>query len=114
MSVDSSPNRVAVVERNLDRYLQQARPAARRLAADEPLRPGAGLDARQAVELFEDQVASRALDVTAREFKRDGRSFYTISSAGHEQNAVLGAILRSDDPCFLHYRARAIISAPER
>ena len=41
----------------------------------------------------QDQVASRQLDVAARELKKTNRSFYTISSAGHEDNAVVGARL---------------------
>src|SRR5688500_5668194 len=102
-----STNRVAVVEQNLDRYLETAPPADHRLPPGAPLRDGSGLTARKAVELFEDQVLSRALDVAARELKRTNRSFYTISSAGHENNAVLGALLRLDDPCFLHYRSGA-------
>ena len=114
MIIDTSPNRVAVVEANLDRFLAEAQPAERRLAPGAPLRPGSRLVARKAVELFEDQVASRALDVVARELKRDGRSFYTIASAGHEQNAVLGALLRTDDPCFLHYRSGALMLARAR
>ena len=96
MQVDKSHDRVSVVVGNLDRYLAEARPAAHRLAPDEPLRPGSGLTARRAIELFEDQAASRALDIVARELKRDGQSYYTISSAGHEQNAILGALLRPD------------------
>lgn len=104
-----SLSRVAVVERRLDEYLESAAPAAKRLAPDETLRPGGTLTARAAVELFEDQVLSRALDVAARDLKREGRSFYTISSAGHEQNAVVGALLRTTDPCFLHYRSGALM-----
>ncbi len=109
-----STNRVAVVEQNLDRYLESAAPADRRLSPDEPLREGSELTARKAVELFEDQVLSRALDVAARELKRTNRSFYTISSAGHENNAVLGALLRLDDPCFLHYRSGGLMMARSR
>ncbi len=107
-------NRVAVVEDNLDRYLENAASSPARLEADEPLRPGSGLTARAAVELFEDQVLSRALDVAARELKRTSRSFYTISSAGHENNAVLGRMLRLDDPCLLHYRSGALMMARSR
>lgn len=107
-------NRVAVVEKNLDTYLSTAAPRAQRLRPDEPLSPGSGLSARKAVELFEDQVLSRALDVEARELKRTGRSFYTISSAGHENNAVVGALLRLDDPCFLHYRSGGLMMARSR
>ena len=106
-----STNRVAVVESNLDRYLEEARPALRRLAPDEPLRSGSNLTARLAVQIFEDQVLSRALDVAARELKKSNQSFYTISSAGHEQNAVLGTLLRPTDPAFLHYRSGAFMMA---
>jgi len=109
-----STNRVAVVEQNLDRYLESAASGEQRLAPDAPLREGSELTARKAVELFEDQVLSRALDVAARELKRTNRSFYTISSAGHENNAVLGALLRLDDPCFLHYRSGALMMARSR
>lgn len=114
MALDSRPNRVAVVEQNLDRYLAEAQPAARRLAADEPVRPGSSLVARAAVELFEDMAASRALDVVARELKRDGLAYYTISSAGHELNVVLGALLELGDPCYLHYRSGALMMARAR
>ncbi len=109
-----STNRVAVVEKNLDDYLAAAAPAARALADDEPLREGSSLTSRKALELFEDMVLSRALDVAARELKKTGLSFYTISSAGHEANAVLGAQLRLTDPCFLHYRSGAFMMARAR
>ncbi|MCB9916038.1 MAG: MFS transporter [Planctomycetes bacterium] len=114
VKIDKSANRVAVVEGNLDRYLESAEPAARRLDAAEPVRPGTSLSARQAVQLFEDMAASRLLDVAARELKRDGLSYYTISSAGHEKNAVVGALLREDDPCFLHYRSGGLMMARAR
>jgi 2-oxoisovalerate dehydrogenase E1 component len=109
-----STNRVAVVESHLDSYLESASPNSRLLASDEPLHAGGGLTARVAVALFEDQVLSRALDVTARELKKTGRSFYTISSAGHEQNAIVGALLRLTDPCFLHYRSGGLMMARSR
>jgi len=114
MKIDSNPDRVRVVEESLERYLESAPVALRRLARDEPLHPGTSLTAGQAVELFTDQARSRAVDVVARELKREGLSFYTISSAGHEQNAVLGALLRRDDPCFLHYRSGAFMMARAR
>jgi len=106
-----STNRVEIVCRNLDEWLASARPAKRLLEPGEPLRPGSGLTARKAVELFEDQVLSRELDVAARELKKTGESFYTISSAGHEQNVVVGALLRTTDPAFLHYRSGAFMMA---
>ena len=66
-----STNRVAVVEANLDAYLESAVAASDLLAPDAPLRVGTGLTARVAVELWEDQVLSRCLDAAARELKRD-------------------------------------------
>jgi len=109
-----STNRVDVVERNLDAYLAGAAPAGRVLGAEEPLRAGSGLGARKARELFEDMLLSRALDVGSRELKKTNQSFYTIGSAGHELNAVLGAQLRLTDPCFLHYRSGGLMMARAR
>lgn len=109
-----SINRVAAVESRLDTYLETARPAERLLAPHERLAPGRGPTALQAVTLFEDQVTSRALDVAARELKKRGLSYYTISSAGHEQNGIVGTLLRTDDPCFLHYRSGALMAARAR
>lgn len=107
-------DRVASVERQLDMYLETAGAAPHRLAADAPLREGGELTAAGALALFEDQLASRQLDVAARELKKTGRSFYTIGSAGHENNAVVGARLRIDDPAFLHYRSGAFMMARAR
>ncbi len=107
-------NRVAVVEQNLDSFLAEAQPAASRLAGDARLSDASRLTACQAIRIFECQLESRALDVAARELKRTGRSFYTISSAGHEDNAALGELLRLDDPCILHYRSGALMMARAR
>lgn len=113
-STPMSSDRVAVVEANLDRYLASARQAGAVLAPGDPVREGSSLTAGRALELFEDQVQSRALDVVARELKREGLGYYTISSAGHEQNGVLGSLLRPTDPCFLHYRSGAFMMARQR
>jgi len=104
-------DRITIVEGHLDSYLAGARPAVVCLSPGDPLRPGSGLDARTAVQVFEDQLASRALDVAAHRLKREGRGFYTIGSAGHEQNAVVGSLLRPSDPCLLHYRSGAFMMA---
>ncbi len=109
-----STNRVAVVEANLDAYLESAETAPKLLEPGDPLRVGTTLTARVAVQLWEDQVLSRCLDVAARELKRDGEGFYTISSAGHEQNAIVGAQLRTSDPTFLHYRSGAFMASRQR
>jgi 2-oxoisovalerate dehydrogenase E1 component len=107
-------DRVPIVEAALDGYLHSAPPPATPLAPDVPVCPGSSLLAHRAVELFEDQVLSRQLDVAARELKKTDRSFYTIGSAGHEQNAVIGALLRVTDPAFLHYRSGGFMLARAR
>jgi len=107
-------DRVAIVEKQLDDNLNLAEPAADRLPPGAPLIDGSTLTAAAAMGLFEDQLVSRQIDVAARELKKTNRSFYTIGSAGHENNAVLGARLRVDDPAFLHYRSGGFVMARAR
>ncbi|MEO8251963.1 MAG: thiamine pyrophosphate-dependent enzyme [Chloroflexota bacterium] len=107
-------DRVAIVEASLDAYLANATAAAAKLPGVAPLHDGGTLTARKAIELFEDQLLSRQVDVAARELKKTNRSFYTISSAGHENNVVIGAQLRISDPAFLHYRSGALMMARGR
>jgi 2-oxoisovalerate dehydrogenase E1 component len=106
--------RLEIVQNSLRAFLASAAEPSIRLAHDAPIAPGSRLHAGAAVELFRDQVASRLLDVAARELRKTNQSFYTISSAGHEQNAVFGALLRADDPCFLHYRSGGLMMARSR
>src|SRR5262245_4239269 len=106
--------RVEIVQNKLEDYLTSAQPGSRRLNETDSLRPGGSLTARQALEIFEDQVISRLLDVAARELKKRNQGFYTISSAGHENNAIVGTLLRLDDPCFLHYRSGALMASRSR
>lgn len=111
----SSPiTRVEIVQGNLENYLATAPPASHRLNETDSLRPGGTLTVAKALEIFEDQVTSRLLDVAARELKKRNQGYYTISSAGHENNAVIGALLRLNDPCFLHYRSGALMAARSR
>ena len=107
-------DRVAVVETNLDRAIDETPEAASRLGAGDALRHGSTLTADAALAVFADQVTSRALDVAARELKAKGAGYYTISSAGHENNAVVGALLRTTDPAFLHYRSGGFMMARAR
>ncbi len=107
-------DRVPIVESALDRYLAEAPAPATRLDPDAPLRPGLTLSASAALLLYDDQVLSRQLDVAARELKKTDRSYYTIGSAGHEQNALIGAQLRLTDPAFLHYRSGGLMMARAR
>ncbi|MBW3561275.1 MAG: MFS transporter [Actinobacteria bacterium] len=107
-------SRVEVVRENLERALREGPESARALDADEPLREGSTLTAGAAVALFHDQLRSRAIDVAARQLKARGTGYYTIASAGHEDNAVLGASLRTTDPAFLHYRSGGFMMARSR
>ncbi|MGI8575408.1 MAG: thiamine pyrophosphate-dependent enzyme [Egibacteraceae bacterium] len=105
---------VAASEEALDACLLELAPAAHRLHETDALPGSASLTAERAVALFTDQVRSRALDVAARHLKASGAGHYTIASAGHEQNGVLGALLRPTDPSFLHYRSGAFMMARSR
>lgn len=106
--------RVEIVQENLLGWLAAAPPPAAVRPDAAPLAAGTTLTVGRALEIFEDQVTSRLLDVAARELRKTNQSFYTISSAGHEQNAVVGALLRIDDPCFLHYRSGGLVMARSR
>jgi 2-oxoisovalerate dehydrogenase E1 component len=82
------------------------------LAAVEALEPDAvPAPAPQAEALWRAQVASRLCDFAARWLQREGRSFYSISSAGHESNGVVALALRPSDPALLHYRSGAFYLA---
>jgi 2-oxoisovalerate dehydrogenase E1 component len=107
-------DRVAAVEAALDDALLAAQPAVQQLPPEAPIAQGTRLTAAQAVALFEDQVTSRQVDVAARELKKTDRGFHTIGGAGHENNAVVGALLRADDPAFLHYRSGGFMIARGR
>jgi 2-oxoisovalerate dehydrogenase E1 component len=65
----------------------------------------AELDKKTAIDLFDSQIKSRLLDLIARQLKEKGLSFYTIGSSGHEGNAVLGHVFKTNDMAFLHYRS---------
>ncbi len=107
-------DRVALVESALDAALAVDALDIPELAPDAPVVPGAHLTAQDALAIVEDQIRSRVLDVVARELKAKGEGFYTISSAGHENSAVVGHQLRPTDPAFLHYRSGALVMARAR
>ncbi|NMH61247.1 dehydrogenase E1 component subunit alpha/beta [Alteromonas ponticola] len=68
-----------------------------------------GLSKEQLIDLFESQVMSRHLDLRSRLMQKDGNSFYTIGSAGHEGNAAVALAMRPTDMAFLHYRSGAFV-----
>jgi 2-oxoisovalerate dehydrogenase E1 component len=106
--------RMDVVRANLDRLLEKPGSRSAGVRPSATLRTGTTLTVERAIALFIDQLRSRELDIAARELRADGRGYYTISSAGHEYNAVLGALLRPTDPCLLHYRSGAFMMARAR
>ncbi|MSO95755.1 MAG: MFS transporter [Thermoleophilia bacterium] len=80
------------------------------LSALEPTgaNPGEPADAEA---LWQAQIASRTCDFAARWLQKEGRSFYTIGSAGHESNAAVALAVRPTDPALLHYRSGAFYLA---
>ncbi|MFT4924439.1 MAG: 2-oxoisovalerate dehydrogenase E1 component [Phenylobacterium sp.] len=68
-----------------------------------------GLSALEVVDIFESQVMSRHLDLQSRLMQKQGQSFYTIGSSGHEGNAAYAKAFRPDDMAFLHYRSAAFL-----
>ena len=67
--------------------------------------------APDAVPLWRAQIESRHCDFAARWLQKEGRSYYTIGSAGHESNAAVALALRPTDPALLHYRSGAFYLA---
>jgi 2-oxoisovalerate dehydrogenase E1 component len=65
------------------------------------------LEAIDLGRLYDLQLASRHCDIAARRLRSQGKGYYTISSAGHESNAVVAMALRDSDPALLHYRSGA-------
>ena len=80
------------------------------LAGLEP--PESVVQARpEAAAIWRAQIESRNCDFAARRLQDEGRSFYTIGSAGHESNAAVALALRPTDPALLHYRSGAFYLA---
>ncbi len=83
------------------------------LEALRALQPSAALRSAppEAEEIWRAQVDSRQADHAARWLQHNGRSFYTIGSAGSQSNAAVALALRVDDPALLHYRSGAFYLA---
>jgi len=82
------------LEEHFRKSLKQPEPVLRQ--------PGGSVDLWA---LFQAQATSRHLDFVVRELQQQGRAFYTISSAGHESNAMIALASRPSDPALLHYRS---------
>ncbi len=104
-------NRAKLVDRNFLDFVSGFEGPVREI--DWPL-PGSTLDPVTFLDLFESQMMSRHLDLLARELRLENKVFYTIGSAGHEGNVVLGRLCRVTDPAFLHYRSGALMMERSR
>ncbi len=103
-------NRAEIVDKNFVAFLRGwSSEPARRAAPDEPVVDGTHLSGGELLELFESQITARHLDLIARELRARDVGYYTIGSAGHEGNVVLGRLARHTDPAFLHYRSAAFM-----
>lgn len=103
-------NRAEVVDRNFVCFLgERGHVPGERVDPSAPVCPGCSLTGAALLELFESQMTARHLDLIARELRAAEKGFYTISSAGHEGNAVLGRVTRHTDPAFVHYRSGAFM-----
>lgn len=69
----------------------------------------AGLSHTDVIDIFESQCMSRHLDLQSRIMQKQGESFYTIGSSGHEGNAAYSKAFRPTDMAFLHYRSGAFL-----
>lgn len=106
-------NRAQVIDESFVAFLRQWAAdhpeTAATAAMEQPVRAGHTLTCREMLALFDSQMIARHLDLAAREMRARNEGFYTIGSAGHEGNAVLGRLVRHTDPAFLHYRSGALM-----
>src|SRR5947209_3459072 len=99
-------NRAEVIDKQFTDFLRCLPPSAERGAApDAAVRNGTDLAGCALLDLFDSQLTCRHLDLIARVLRGRDAGYYTIGSAGHEGNAVLGLLVRHTDPSFLHYRS---------
>ncbi len=110
MAVASTFNRAEVIDKAFVAQLEGWKEAApSRSDIGAPLRDGSTITGADLVELFDSQMITRHLDLIARWLRARNAAFYTIGSAGHEGNAVVGRLTRHTDPAFLHYRSGAFV-----
>ncbi|RMG16143.1 MAG: MFS transporter [Planctomycetota bacterium] len=101
-------DRAAEVDRKFVAFLEGG------LEDASPLRRPADLPLEKLVELLDSQMLCRHLDFAARKLRAEDAAYYTIGSAGHEGNVVLGELCRATDPAFLHYRSGALMAQRSR
>lgn len=92
-----------------DKFLDAVKNGQFPIARSQSSIAESGLSNRDLIDLFETQLMSRLLDLQSRKMQKQGKSFYTIGSAGHEGNAAYAKAFRHDDMAFLHYRSGAFM-----
>jgi 2-oxoisovalerate dehydrogenase E1 component len=110
-------NRAQVVDQNFVEFVR-ARTGEAGLVdhgvRTEVIAPDSGLTGGDLIELFESQIVARHQDIASREMRARNEGFYTIASAGHEGNAVVGRLTRHTDIAFVHYRSGAFMAERAR
>ena len=106
-------NRAAAIDQQFIEHVRALTPSAS-LDPASPVREGSSLTGAKLVELFDSQMTCRLLDLAARELRAKDQGYYTIGSAGHEGNVLLGELVRHTDPSFLHYRSGALMAQRSR
>lgn len=109
-----STNRAAAVDQQFIAHVKGLAHPGRARDGQAPVRDGSSLTGEKLVELFESQMICRLLDLAARELRAKDQGYYTIGSAGHEGNVVVGELVRHTDPSFLHYRSGALMAQRSR
>lgn len=108
MTLDRARRSLERLQRTLEALAAET-PASPVVAAERPPFPVAPLDPAMARDLFESIALARHLDLAALELRAEGLGHYTITSAGHEGNVVLGRLTRPTDPSLVHYRSAALV-----
>ena len=105
-------NRAEIVDRNFLSFLEEWEGGETTAFNPlEALNHDTALSQIEFLQIFSAQMHSRHLDLAAREMRARNEGFYTIGSAGHEGNAVIGQLTRTTDPAFLHYRSGGFMMA---
>ena len=110
----SQHDRAPIIDANFSAFVTRLETAGSGAGASVPESGTPPLSDSDLTELFESQATSRHLDLLARQLRRESRGFYTIGSAGHEGNALLGRLTRPTDPAMLHYRSGAFMAERAR
>jgi len=107
-------NRAQVVDQNFVEFVRQWEPTSAQAETYGSVAAESGLTAQDLIELFESQIIARHQDIASREMRARNEGFYTIGSAGHEGNAVVGRLTRHTDMAFIHYRSGAFMAERAR